>query len=345
MAFWRHGRNPATLLLVWLLFVCWGFAAQTYKVVEGDTVESIAKKFGCKVDALMQKNGLVAGEELKPGRILRLPESPSSYLPGFGPLPSEVLITGDRVNLRKSPSLSAPSLGLLSRGARGEVLERSGEWLKIRLAGGKVGWVFHSFVGVPAPEKYYRVQRGDNDWKIARRLGVSVSQLHSANPGVNWRKLQIGQKLKVPGSGGVLKAVGVSPAPAHGELKIVAEARALLGTRYRYGGETTRGFDCSGFVYYLYKKVEGIELPRTSRAQASVGVAVSRKDLQAGDLVFFRTRGRKVINHAGVYIGGGRFIHASSHRGEVRIDSLTTGYYSTRFVTARRVKANLKRAG
>jgi LysM repeat protein len=339
---WHDGKKPALLFLILFFLLAVGVLADTYKVQEGDTIESIAKKLGCKPEALMKKNGLVAGEELKPGRVLRLPESPDSYLPGFGPLPSHVVITGDRVNLRKAPSPSAPSLGMLVRGARGEVLGREGEWYKIRFSSGKVGWVFHSYVGVPLEERYYVVQRGDNDWKIARNLRVSVSQLHSANPGVDWRRLQIGQRLRVPGS---VKAPSV-PAPVakgRGELQLIAEAKSLIGTRYRYGGETSRGFDCSGFVYYLYKKVEGITLPRTSRAQASVGVAVSRSQLQPGDIVLFRTRGSRVVNHAGIYMGGGLFVHASSHRGQVRVDSLVKGYYSTRFVTARRVKANLKR--
>ncbi|MEM4408323.1 MAG: NlpC/P60 family protein [Candidatus Caldarchaeum sp.] len=341
---WRDGKKVVLLLLGLFLFLSLALAVEIYRVEEGDTIDSIAGKFGCKPDALMKKNGLSPGEKLEPGRVLRLPESPSSYLPGFGPAPAEVVITGDRVNLRKSPSQSAPVVDLLSRGMRGKVLERKDEWYKIRLPGGKEGWVFYSYAEVPLPEGHYVVRSGDNDWKIARHLGVSVSQLHSANPGVNWRKLQIGQRLKVPGrSRSTLQEVRSSRPPTMGELKVVAEAKALIGTRYRYGGETTRGFDCSGFVYYLYKKVEGIELPRTSRAQANVGIAVSRKALQPGDIVLFRTRRSRVVNHSGIYLGGGIFAHASSHRGRVRIDSLTTGYYSTRFVTARRVKANLKR--
>jgi cell wall-associated NlpC family hydrolase len=107
-----------------------------------------------------------------------------------------------------------------------------------------------------------------------------------------------------------------------------------MGTPYRWGGETTRGFDCSGFVRYVFRHSEGIELPRTSREQAKVGQAVKRNELRPGDLITFATGGGSRVSHVGVYIGGNQFIHSSSSRG-VRIDTLT-GYYAKRFVNARR---------
>lgn len=109
---------------------------------------------------------------------------------------------------------------------------------------------------------------------------------------------------------------------------------SMTGIPYKWGGTTLAGFDCSGFMRYLFNKYS-IELPRTSQAQAKAGTAVSKTNLRTGDLVFFNTTG-KGISHTGVYIGGGNFAHASSSKG-VSITKLSNPYFSDRYVTARRV--------
>ena len=115
---------------------------------------------------------------------------------------------------------------------------------------------------------------------------------------------------------------------------IVATAKQYLGYKYTYGGSSpSTGFDCSGFTKYIFAQY-GISLNRTAAAQYSNGVAVSRANLQAGDLVMF---GKSGINHVAIYIGGGQIIHASTPSTGVRIDSLNSGYYSSNYVGARRV--------
>lgn len=120
--------------------------------------------------------------------------------------------------------------------------------------------------------------------------------------------------------------------------KIIETAKDYLGTNYVYGGTTPRGFDCSGYIGYIMEK-HGINLPRTSAEQGTVGEHVNRDDLKPGDLVFFDTDGGKNhISHVGMYIGNGNFIHASSGGdGEVRISSLSEHFYSVTYMTARRV--------
>jgi hypothetical protein len=115
---------------------------------------------------------------------------------------------------------------------------------------------------------------------------------------------------------------------------LVLEALAARGIRYRWGGSSRGGFDCSGFTRYLYSRMRGVLLPHSASRQARYGEKVTRDTLQAGDLVFFRTR-RRGISHVGVYIGGNRFVHAANRRKHVRVDELK-GYYAKRFVTARR---------
>jgi hypothetical protein len=107
-----------------------------------------------------------------------------------------------------------------------------------------------------------------------------------------------------------------------------------MGIRYVWGGTSRSGFDCSGFTQWVFAR-SGIRIPRTSIEQATVGQRVDRDDLRPGDLVFFRTRGSR-ISHVGIYIGNNNFIHASSGGGRVRINAIT-GYYSQRYVTARRM--------
>ncbi|RXZ84116.1 NlpC/P60 family protein [Paenibacillaceae bacterium] len=118
------------------------------------------------------------------------------------------------------------------------------------------------------------------------------------------------------------------------EKDLKAAVSNLIGTPYKYGGTTTKGFDCSGFVRYVYNQYD-ISLPRTSKSQAQKGTKVDKKDLQAGDLVFFNTTG-KGISHAGIYVGKGEFAHASTSKG-VRISKLSDSYYAKRYVTARRI--------
>lgn len=118
---------------------------------------------------------------------------------------------------------------------------------------------------------------------------------------------------------------------------IITYAQRFLGTKYVWGGTTVKGFDCSGFVKYVYSHFD-VSLSRTSRAQSKCGTYVKKANLAVGDLVFFDTNGGKNnITHVGIYIGGGKFIHASSSHKKVAISDITSGYYSRKYMTARRV--------
>lgn len=118
------------------------------------------------------------------------------------------------------------------------------------------------------------------------------------------------------------------------DSKLEHAVNEVLNTPYKWGGTTTAGFDCSGFILHIFNQFN-TELPRTSKTQAEAGVEVSKDELQAGDLVFFNTDG-KGISHAGIYLGDGKFAHSSSSKG-VSISKLSDTYYSKRYVTARRV--------
>lgn len=118
--------------------------------------------------------------------------------------------------------------------------------------------------------------------------------------------------------------------------KVISSAENKLGATYVYGDTGNAGFDCSGLVYSIYNDELGISIPRSSRTQSTYGKQVSKSDLQEGDLVFFNTTGNGV-SHVGIYVGGGKFIHASSGQGKVMTSSLSEDYYQERYVNATRV--------
>lgn len=122
-----------------------------------------------------------------------------------------------------------------------------------------------------------------------------------------------------------------------GTEDISITAIGLVGVPYRYGGNNPKGgFDCSGLIAYVYNKSANIKLPRTIQEMSSKGQSLGNQAPAPGDLVFFNTTGDK-YSHAGIYVGQGRFVHAPSAGGTVRLDFITTPYWAAKFIEARRV--------
>ncbi|MDF3981817.1 C40 family peptidase [Luteibacter sp. PPL201] len=122
----------------------------------------------------------------------------------------------------------------------------------------------------------------------------------------------------------------------HAREALLAFAMKLRDIRYHRGGRApSTGFDCSGFVRYVFLHSIGLDLPTNSASQFLAGLKVKRGDMKTGDLVFFRTRG-KAISHVGIYIDNGQFIHSPSAGKTVRVDSLNEAYWSKHFVGAKR---------
>ena len=136
---------------------------------------------------------------------------------------------------------------------------------------------------------------------------------------------------------GKTAAVAADYQPTDGKVKnVLQRALALLGTPYRWGGTTTDGFDCSGLVGYVFRTTIGIDLPRVSRDMAHTGKIIERSELSPGDLVFFgRRKGR--VDHVGIYVGEGNFVHAPRTGREVTVSTLEGGYWGSKFIQARRV--------
>ena len=122
-----------------------------------------------------------------------------------------------------------------------------------------------------------------------------------------------------------------------GTEDISIAAVGLVGVPYRYGGNNPKGgFDCSGLIAYVYSKSANIKLPRTIKEMSTKGQSVESQPPAPGDLVFFNTTGEK-YSHAGIYVGQGRFVHAPSAGGTVRLEYITAPYWAARFTEARRL--------
>jgi len=221
----------------------------------------------------------------------------------------------------------------------------------------------------------YTVKKGDDLRRIAKKTGVSVFDLKRLNhitknrvkpgqvlalrehpsptddtptpPAVGKLKLRHPELLKGSGSQTELEEmIGREVAPdidlsKSAELNtenmelLKKAAYGFLGTRYRFGGSTRTGIDCSSFVQQVFRKMD-VSLPRTAREQFQVGERVPFSSLQKGDLVFFRTYA-SFPSHVGIYLGNNRMIHASSRDRRVVISSLDTPYYRSRFIGAKRI--------
>ena len=134
-------------------------------------------------------------------------------------------------------------------------------------------------------------------------------------------------------------SVGAEAPKAEESIKdrLLRVAQRMLAVPYRFGGTTLWGLDCSGFVQKTFAFLN-LGLPRTAREQFREGIKISKAELSAGDLVFFRTRA-KFASHVGIYLGANRFIHASSHDRKVTIGSLDEPYYMKHYLGAKRLLA------
>ncbi|ABP66666.1 NLP/P60 protein [Caldicellulosiruptor saccharolyticus DSM 8903] len=203
----------------------------------------------------------------------------------------------DNARVRSNMSTSSKILKTLKKGSKVYVLARERNgWIKVKTLDGTVGYM-----------AYYLL------------------------------KMSTSHTTKISSRGGYDREAQVA---YNGSLadRILGFAKNLLGIRYRYGGSSpSTGFDCSGFVQYVFRNF-GISLERTAADMAATdGVRISYNELRPGDLVFFDTDGgRNYINHVGIYLGGGKYIHASSARGCVTISDLTSKY-GTSFMMAKRV--------
>lgn len=288
-----------------------------------------------------------AGDDSGESAVLALNPLVASYA---------VVHSADGLNLRTSPSADAPIILNFPDGAVIDVVQPFTNWHLVSYNGIK-GFVAADYVTLGTGVKpASNVDVNANLYAVATEIGVNLRSEPNTNSNVLLKMstgdamdvLEVGNawhKVNYEGTVGFVSAdfvtlkQGTKPANTAGR-KVVTYAKRFLGTRYSWGGTSlTRGVDCSGFVWAVYRNF-GVTLNRTSRDQYKNGRRVSRSNLQAGDIVFFDTShkystGR--ISHCGIYIGGGQFIHASSGRNYCVTISNLSGTYSNQYVGATRI--------
>jgi cell wall-associated NlpC family hydrolase len=126
--------------------------------------------------------------------------------------------------------------------------------------------------------------------------------------------------------------------------EVLMNAFSLTGIKYKYGGKSPEtGFDCSGFVGYVFRNAANLTLPATARAISQIGKTVGRDELQPGDLVFFNTL-KSAFSHVGIYVGDNKFIHAPRTGAAVRVESMQTSYWASRFNGAQRLDKEVEKS-
>ena len=255
-------------------------------------------------------------------------------------------VTGSGVRLRMGPSTDFASIGTLNKGASVKISGETGSWYEVS-CNGEYGYMSKDYIKVVSTASTQTVEKMDNigivtgnGVRMRSGAGTSYSVIGYYNKGI---------QVQVTGKTGSWYAVsynGLSGYMSSDYVKlstgsavtdqIVATAKQYLGTPYVYGGSSPRGFDCSGFMYYLYGQY-GYKLWRGATGQwNNNGTKVDKSDLQPGDLVFF-SDSVDPIGHVGMYIGNGQFIHASSGKGCVVITDLSSSYYTNHYTGAKRI--------
>nr|WP_274388709.1 SH3 domain-containing C40 family peptidase [Paenibacillus antri] len=257
--------------------------------------------------------------------------------------------------MRTQPSLSGKVIRMLNRGEDIHVLgEASGNWLKIQTKSGTTGYISDNEKYTDYDRYSTEVSSGVNmrtqpstSSKIIRMLNRGEDIRVLAESGDYWLKVQtkggtvgyISSNEKYTDyEGGA--GTGSSTSSAS-QSAIVKTAKSYKGDfDYKWGAEpwntNNKYADCSSYMQLIFRKHD-IELPRTSRQQAKEGTYVKKSNLKPGDLVFFDTNDNGSINHVGLYIGGGDFIHASPIFDGVGISDINSNYWSDHYVTARNV--------
>ena len=214
-------------------------------------------------------------------------------------------INGNNVKVRSGPGTNYPILTAAYKGEKAYIIGINNQWFKV-IFGEYTGYIRSDYVDLTE---------------------VPYENKDSSNAPLFFK-------------GGISTGIKPSPEALQGSTgstlasKIINTAKKYIGVPYKWGGTTPKGFDCSGYVQYVFNK-HGIELLRTSKEQYTMGYKVSKSNLKAGDLVFFNTSG-KGVSHVGIYIGDGLFIHSGTTKGVV-IAELFGDYWSNLYLGARRV--------
>lgn len=337
-------------------------ASHTVKIGNGDSIDSLARQYHISVRAIAKANGITPETILRNGRKIIIPDAPKPIVKQ-ATMRRPAMVTGNRIAIRIGPDSQHRRLVLVDHGTNLVVTRQAGEWLQVETERGRIGWIRSDFVRMgkgtlPAHTALAKTNKPKKVTAHANRL-ARIGGDEEASPRRSRRSRRAAALAKEERSGRRHKKHGSYASSRRGrsrhyayhrsrghnrpeadappaEADVIRMAYGYRGTPYRYGASGKSGFDCSGFTSYVYKK-QGVSLPHNASAQFSHGQRVKGGKMKPGDLVFFHTT-RRGISHVGIYAGEGKFVHASSGGGRVRVDTLESGYYKSRLVGARRIK-------
>ena len=231
-------------------------------------------------------------------------------------------VKADGLNIRKEPTTSSEAIHSLSFNSKVKITGEIDGWYRIDY-NDQVGYVSQKYVSdTKLPETtarggYDRTTASSEENTVATQEAVQENQVEAETEQEQEEE-------------------SIASASSEGN-DVVEFAKKYLGYKYVAGGSSpSTGFDCSGFTTYVFRNF-GVSLNRSSKDQIKNGTAVSKSNLQPGDIVIFKNQGKTAIGHVGIYIGNGNFIHAANKKEGVVITALSSSYYSQRYVGARRV--------
>ncbi|MCM3585980.1 LysM peptidoglycan-binding domain-containing protein [Mesobacillus maritimus] len=295
-------------------------SASVHTVQSGDTLWGLSRKYNATVDELLNWNQLSAPTIFVNQKLVVA--APKSNVVAKA-TNTYVVKSGDTLwGISKTYNMSISDLKTLN-GLASDIIQ-PGQTLKVS---GKAEQTQSTPVTTVST---YKVQSGDTLSHIAVRHNVSVAQLKTMN-NLSSDIIYVGQVLKVTGT--ATTPVSNAPGGPSTQAKVdalITEAKKHIGVPYVWGGSTTSGFDCSGYLNFVFNKV-GITIPRTVATIWDATKTVSTP--KVGDLVFFETYA-KGPSHAGIYLGNNKFIHAGSSTG-VTISDMNNSYWKPRYLGAK----------
>ena len=230
-------------------------------------------------------------------------------------------VKADGLNIRKEPTTSSEAIHSLSFNSKVKITGEIDGWYRIDY-NDQIGYVSQKYVSdTKLPET---TARGGYD----RTTAFSEENTVANQEAVEENQVETEEEQEEESTASATSSEGND---------VVEFAKKYLGYKYVAGGSSpSTGFDCSGFTTYVFRNF-GVSLNRSSKDQIKNGTAVSKSNLQPGDIVIFKNQGKTAIGHVGIYIGSGNFIHAANKKEGVVITALSSSYYSQRYVGARRV--------